>query len=336
MMDLDLPLVWAIIIGVGVYMYILMDGFDLGVGILFPLGRDEIEQDIMMNSVAPIWDGNETWLVLGGAGLLAAFPLAYAVILPALYIPLLIMLIALVFRGVAFEFRFKAERRSKPWWGRAFHLGSLLATFAQGLVLGGFLQGFHVVGRDFAGGPFDWFTPFALFVGVALVVGYALLGATWLILKTQDDLQARLYRVAPFLVAGVALSFLIVSLWTPLFNPDVADRWFTWPNFLYLSPVPLLAALTILALLHQLDARREVSPFLLSMALFLFGYAGLGVSLWPYLIPPDISLWDAAAPEETQVFLLVGVAFLLPAIFFYTFYVYYIFRGKVTQDVGYH
>jgi cytochrome bd ubiquinol oxidase subunit II len=335
-MHLDLPLIWAIIIGVGVYMYILMDGFDLGVGILFPSARSEAERDIMMNSVAPIWDGNETWLVLGGAGLLAAFPLAYAIILPALYIPILIMLIALVFRGVAFEFRFKAGRRGKSWWGHAFNAGSVLATFSQGLVLGGFLQGFRVEGRDFAGGAFDWFTPFSLFVGMALIAGYALLGATWLILKTEGDLQARSYRMARLLVFGMAASILIVSLWTPLLNEEVARRWFTWPNLLYLSPVPVLTGFTLLLLLRNLHRRREVSPFILSMCLFLLGYLGLGISLWPHLIPPDISLWDAASPAETQSFLLVGVVMLLPAILFYTFYVYYIFRGKVTQDMGYH
>jgi cytochrome bd ubiquinol oxidase subunit II len=335
-MTIDLPLVWAIIIGVGVYMYVLMDGFDLGVGILFPLGRGEAERDIMMNSVAPIWDGNETWLVLGGAGLLAAFPLAYAVILPALYIPILVMLIALVFRGVAFEFRFKAGRRGKWIWGSAFHAGSLMATFAQGLVLGGFLQGFEVEHRNFVGGPFAWLTPFAIFVGLALIVGYALLGATWLVLKTEGELQARCCRVAKLLVVGMAVAFLVVSLWTPLLNPEIAQRWFRWPNILYLSPVPLVTAATMLLLLRNLQRRRELAPFVLSMLLFLLGYAGLGISLWPNLIPPDISIWDAASPAETQGFLLVGVLILLPAIFFYTFYVYYIFRGKVTQDVGYH
>ncbi len=335
-MDLDMPLIWAAIIGVGVYMYVLMDGFDLGVGILFPFGETDVERDIMMNSVAPIWDGNETWLVLGGASLFAAFPLAYAVILPALYFPILIMLIALVFRGVAFEFRFKAGPRSKPYWDRAFNLGSLLATFSQGLVLGGFLQGFEVEGRDFAGGAFDWFSPFSVFVGLALIAGYALLGATWLILKTQDALQARCYRLARWLLFAMVLSIVIVSLWTPLLNEEIARRWFDWPNLLYLSPVPFVTGAVALLLLRDLHLRREVSPFVLSMGLFLLGYIGLGISLFPNIIPPDISIWDAASPEETQGFLLVGVLFLLPAILFYTFYVYYVFRGKVSQDVGYH
>jgi cytochrome bd ubiquinol oxidase subunit II len=335
-MELDMPLIWAAIIGLGVYMYVLMDGFDLGVGILFPFARTETERDIMMNSVAPIWDGNETWLVLGGAGLLAAFPLAYAIILPALYFPILIMLIALIFRGVAFEFRFKADERSKHWWDYSFNVGSLLATFAQGLVLGGFIQGFYVEGRDFAGGSFDWLTPFSVFVGLALVIGYGLLGATWLILKTQGELQELCYRLARPLLIAMLGCILLVSVWTPILNEDIAQRWFSWPNLLLLSPVPILTGLAALWLLRALYKRYEVLPFVLSMGLFLLCYLGLGISLWPYVIPPDISLWDAASPPESQGFLLVGVLFLLPAILFYTFYAYYVFRGKVTQDVGYH
>ncbi len=335
-MALDLPLIWAAIIGVGVYMYVLMDGFDLGVGILFPFGQSETERDIMMNSVAPIWDGNETWLVLGGAGLLAAFPLAYSVILPALYFPILIMLIALVFRGVAFEFRFKAGKHSKSYWDHSFTIGSLLATFAQGLVLGGFIQGFQVEGRTFTGSAFDWLSPFSVFVGIALVIGYALLGATWLILKTEGELQERFYRLARPLLLAMLVCIAIVSIWTPLLNEDIARRWFTWPNLLFLSPVPLLTAAIAMLLIRSLYKRYEISPFVLSMGLFLLCYLGLGVSLWPYVIPPNISLWDAASPPESQGFLLIGVLILLPLILFYTFYVYYIFRGKVTQDIGYH
>ncbi|RFA26156.1 cytochrome d ubiquinol oxidase subunit II [Alkalilimnicola ehrlichii] len=335
-MAIDLPLLWAAIIGVGVYMYVLMDGFDLGVGILFPSGADETERDIMMNSVAPIWDGNETWLVLGGTGLLAAFPLAYSIILPALYFPILIMLVALIFRGVAFEFRFKADHRTKHWWDYSFTFGSILATFSQGLVLGGFIQGFQVEGRDFTGGTFDWLTPFSVFVGIALVVGYALLGATWLIMKTEGELQARCYGMARVLVLAMLFCIFVVSIWTPLLNEEIAQRWFTWPNIALLSPVPIITALLAIVLVLSLHGRREVAPFVLSMGLFLLCYLGLGISLWPYVIPPDISIWDAASPSETQTFVLIGVLILLPAILFYTFYVYYVFRGKVTKDVGYH
>jgi len=334
-MSLDPPLIWAGIIGFGVFMYVLMDGFDLGIGILFRAAPSDTDRDVMMNSVAPIWDGNETWLVLGGAGLLAAFPLAYAVLLPALYLPLTLMLIALIFRGVAFEFRFKAGR-SRPLWDRAFNAGSIVATFTQGIALGAFIQGFEVSGRAYAGGSFDWLSPFSLLTGLALLAGYALLGSTWLIMKTEGALQDWEYRLTRPLLLAVLAFIVIVSLWTPLMDPAIARRWFSWPNILYLSPVPGITA--VLAwLLHRAVARRaEAWPFVLTMALFLLSYLGLAISLWPAIVPPDISIWQAASPPETQVFLLVGVAFLIPLILVYTAYAYWVFRGKVTADVGYH
>ena len=334
-LGIDLPLLWAAIIVVGVVMYVLLDGFDLGVGILFPyLGSDE-DRDVAMNSVAPIWDGNETWLVLGGAGLFAAFPLAYAVILPGTYLPLLIMLIALIFRGVAFEFRFKAER-SRHWWDKAFHYGSLAATVAQGMVLGAFIQGFEVENRQFAGGMFDWLSPFSVLTGAALISGYALLGATWLVMKTEGELQDRCYRLARGLLLAVLAFVGIVSLWTPLLNPEIAARWFTWPNIAYLSPVPVVTALVALGHWRALARKREVLPFVLSLVLFLLSFLGLGISLWPNVIPPDISIWEAAAPPETQIFVLVGVLPLLPVILAYTAFTYFVFRGKVRPGAGYH
>jgi cytochrome d ubiquinol oxidase subunit II len=332
---LDLPLVWAAIIVVGVIMYVLLDGFDLGVGILFPFLPTDQDRDLAMNSVAPIWDGNETWLVLGGAGLFAAFPLAYAVILPGTYLPLIVMLLGLIFRGVAFEFRFKAES-SRHWWDRSFHYGSLAATIAQGMVLGAFIQGFAVANRQYAGGMFDWLTPFSLMTGVALVSGYALLGATWLIWKTERELQDRCYRLARnFLL--VVLAFIVsVSLWTPLLHPEIAGRWFTWPNIAYLSPVPLVTGLVAFALWRALEERREALPFVLSLALFLLSFLGLGISLWPNVVPPDVSIWEAAAPPETQLFILIGTAILLPIILAYTGFTYFVFRGKVRPGAGYH
>lgn len=333
-MDIDLTLIWGAIIAFAVAMYVLMDGFDLGIGILFPFAKDEDERDVMMNTVAPIWDGNETWLVLGGGGLLAVFPLAYAIIMPALYFPVLIMLIALIFRGVAFEFRFKSHHRRL--WGTAFCGGSIVATFAQGLVLGGFLQGFEVEGRDFVGGAFDWFSPFSLVIGIALVAGYGLLGATWLILKTDGALQERFYRLArPLLVCMIGF-VAVVSIWTPLHDPVIAERWFSWPNLLLLSPVPIATAAAALGLWFALKRRAEVLPFLLSLGLFLLGYLGLGISLWPNVVPPSITLWEAAAAPSSQVFMLVGMLILLPAILFYTGYSYFVFRGKVRAGEGYH
>ncbi len=330
-----LTLAWVAIVGFAVFMYVLMDGFDLGIGILYPFAPNEAGRDVMMNSVAPVWDFNETWLVLGGAGLFAAFPIAYAVVLPAMYLPLLVMLIALVFRGVAFEFRFKA-RSSRHWWNTAFFLGSLLATFAQGVVLGAFIQGIPVRGRDFAGGMLDWLSPFSLFCGVALVAGYALLGSTWLIWRTIGPLQDWCFRMARRLLVAVLVMIVAVSLWTPLLEPAIAARWFAFPNIVLLAPVPLLTAGLAFGLWRSLDEGREVLPFAFAMGLFALSYLGLAVSLWPVLIPPSITVWEAASPPETQVFLLVGMAFLIPTVLVYTAYSYWVFRGKVTGAFGYH
>ncbi|MEE4376459.1 MAG: cytochrome d ubiquinol oxidase subunit II [Candidatus Competibacteraceae bacterium] len=333
-MEHSLTLIWFAIIAFGVFMYVFMDGFVLGIGILFGLKSSETDRDILMNSVAPIWDGNETWLVLGGAGLFAAFPLAYAVVLPALYLPLLVMLIALVFRGVAFEFRFKAKRR---WgWDLAFTLGSLLATFAQGVALGAFVQGFPVVDRQFAGGALDWLTPFSLMTGLALIFGYMLLGSTWLIIKTRNSLQRWAYQLTKLLFMVVVLFMALVSLWVPFLDNNIAQRWFSWPNIAYLSPMPLLVAACTVGFYRTLRERHEILPFVLAIALFLLNYVGLAISIWPNIIPPDISIWEAAAPPETQSFMLVGVVILIPIILGYTAYSYWIFRGKISQDMGYH
>ena len=330
-----LTLAWVAIVGFAVFMYVLMDGFDLGIGILYPFAPSEEARDVMMNSVAPIWDFNETWLILGGAGLFAAFPIAYAVVLPAMYLPILLMLIALVFRGVAFEFRFKA-RSSRHLWNKAFFLGSLLATFAQGVVLGSFIQGIEVEGRNFAGGMLDWLTPFSLFCGVALITGYALLGATWLIWRTIGVLQDWCFRVARRLLLAVLVMVAVVSLWTPILEPSIAARWFALPNILLLSPVPLMVGFLAFGLWRALDEGREALPFTFAMGLFALSYLGLAISLWPVLIPPGITVWQAAAPPETQVFLLIGMAFLIPTILVYTAYSYWVFRGKVTGTFGYH
>jgi len=334
-MTVDLPLVWAGLIAFAVLMYVVMDGFDLGIGILFPFVKGERHRDVMMNSVAPVWDGNETWLVLGGGGLYAVFPLAYSVLLTAFYAPLIAMLLALIFRGVAFEFRFR-DPNHKPHWDLSFAGGSILAAFFQGLILGTFIQGIEIAGRGYGGGWFDWLTPFSLFCGLALVLGYALLGAGWLVMKTADDLQARAYRLMRPLGAAVVAAIAVVSLWTPLLNDEIARRWFSWPNIAYLSPVPILVAVTAFALWRAIVRRREYQPFLLALALFLLSYAGLGISLFPHVIPPDVTLWEAAAPPESLAFLLVGALVLLPIILGYTGYAYWIFRGKVRPDEGYH
>jgi cytochrome d ubiquinol oxidase subunit II len=335
-MSLDVTIAWTLVIGFSVFMYVLLDGFDLGLGILFPFMADERERDIAMNSVAPIWDFNETWLVLGAAGLFGAFPLAYATLLPAFYLPLLVMLIALVFRGVAFEFRFKVHEH-KPLWSRAFFFGSLFATFSQGLVLGSFVQGVRIVGTQYAGGAFDWLTPFSVLTGFALVAGYALLGACWLIWRSRDRLHEWARRVAVRLLLAVIVFMGVVSLWVPFLSPAIAQRWFSWPNIALLSPVPLLVAGVGFALYRAIRTAdgRDAIPFLLTMALFLLGFGGLAISLWPNLIPPDITIYEAAAPRSSQVFLLVGMLILLPILLAYFAYTYWVFRGKVAEDVGY-
>ena len=335
-MGIDLPLIWAVVIIFGIMMYVVMDGFDLGIGMLFPFVPGERDRDVMMNTVAPVWDGNETWLVLGGAGLFGAFPLAYSVVLSALYLPLMLMLVGLIFRGVAFEFRFKARDEKRHLWDKAFIGGSLVATFFQGVALGAFIEGFEVVERNFAGGSLDWLTPFSLFCGLGLIVAYTLLGCTWLIMKTEGDLQRRMHHLARPLALVLLVFIGIVSLWTPLAYPNIADRWFSMPNLIWFMPVPLLVMVTFYGLLRAVARKANYLPFLLTLVLIFLGYSGLGISLWPNIIPPSISIWDAAAPPQSQGFMLVGTLFIIPLILVYTFWSYYVFRGKVTHDDGYH
>jgi cytochrome d ubiquinol oxidase subunit II len=332
----DLAFIWAMLIAFAVLAYVILDGFDLGIGILFPFvtGKGE-DRDTMMNTVAPVWDGNETWLILGGGGLFAAFPLAYSIILPALYAPIIAMLLALVFRGVAFEFRFRSKR-NKPLWDIGFAAGSIGAALCQGVALGALIQGIAVDGRHYGGGWFDWLTPFSLFTGLALVAGYALLGACWLILKTEADLQERFYRLALPLAGVLIAAIAIVSIWTPLLDPEIASRWFSWPNIVAVSPVPLLVAGAAVLLYRALVKRRETYPFPLALGLFVLSYIGLGISLYPYVVPREVTIWEAAAPPESLRFLLVGAAILLPIILGYTAYAYWVFRGKVRGGEGYH
>lgn len=335
-MGIDLPLIWAMVIIFGIMMYVVMDGFDLGIGILFPFIKGDRDRDVMMNTVAPVWDGNETWLVLGGAGLFGAFPLAYSVVLSALYLPLILMLIGLIFRGVAFEFRFKAKAEKRHIWDKAFIGGSLTATFFQGVALGAFIDGFEVVDRQFAGGSLDWFTPFTVFCGLALIAAYALLGCTWLIMKTEGKLQEQMHHLARPLAMVVLAVMGVVSLWTPLAHADIAARWFTLPNLFWFLPVPILVLVTMYGLFRAVARNAHYTPFILTLVLIFLGYSGLGISLWPNIVPPSISIWDAASPPQSQGFMLVGTLFIIPLILVYTFWSYYVFRGKVTHDDGYH
>ncbi len=334
-MEWYLPVIWAALLGAAVALYVILDGFDLGTGILFPFARSERERDQMMDSIAPFWDGNETWLVLGGGGLWVAFPQAYAVIMPALYLPVFVMLLALVFRGVAFEFRAIAIT-SKKYWNFAFAGGSTLAAVCQGLILGGLIQGIKVEDGVFAGGPFDWATPFALLCGLGVVAGYALLGATWLVMKTEGAVAERARGQAKALLVAVLAFMGVVSIWTPLAFERIAERWFSLPNIYVLWPVPLLTAFAALMAWRWLDQGREVPPFLAAIALFLLGYLGLVISTFPYLVPPVLTVWQAAASPASQIFMLTGTLALLPIILGYMVFVYWVFRGKVREGEGYH
>ncbi len=329
-----LPFIWLVLIAIGIFMYVLLDGFVLGTGILFPFAPNDEDRSTMMMSVAPIWDGNETWLVLGAGGLFAVFPLAYSIVLPALYLPFIFMLLGLIFRGVSFEFRFKA-RRSRRIWDVAFCAGSVLATFAQGIVLGAFVQGFNVQNGVYAGGAFDWATPFGFLVGVALVVGYALLGSTWLIIKAPGQLEVWARRMSVNLLFGVLAAIALISAWVPFFSPVIQQRWFSLPNFYYLSQVPLFTIICGFLHWYMTTRGRQFAPFLFTLAIFALGYAGLAISLWPNIVPYVVPYWEAATIPKSQGFLLVGALITLPAVFFYTGYSYYVFRGKVTREIEY-
>ncbi|MGH8178342.1 MAG: cytochrome d ubiquinol oxidase subunit II [Steroidobacter sp.] len=330
-----LPVVWFAIIAFGVFMYVLLDGFVLGIGILALFAEDSHQVDHMMNTAAPIWDGNETWLVLGGAGLLAAFPAAYAIMLSGLYLPVLLMLVALILRGVSFEFRFKATT-SKKLWGVCFTVGSIAAAFAQGLMLGAIVAGLPLQDGKYLGGPFAWFGPFPILTGVALVFGYALLGSTWLIMKTDGALQNVAFMLTRPLVLVTVAFMGLVSAWLPFLSGHIMARWFESGNFIWLSPVPLLAVANAVMLWRAVTHRANYLPFILALSFFALGFIGLVIGVWPNIVPPDLSIWDAAAPPSTQRFVLVGTLIILPAVLGYTWWSYSVFRGKVAADSGYH
>jgi len=334
-MPIDLSFIWAGIIAFAVLAYVVLDGFDLGVGMLFPLFPDNRDRDVMTNSIAPVWDGNETWLVLGGGGLMAVFPLAYATVLPALYIPIILMLLGLVFRGVAFEFRFRT-RRWKPLWEWGFALGSSLAALMQGIALGALVQGIKIENRTYAGGWWDWLTPFSVLTGTGVAVGYCLLGATWLNLKTTGQLQEKARRVALYSGGATLVLIGVVSLWTPFLEPIYFQRWFGFPTAFFSAFVPLLLAICAAALWWGLTRNRHLLPFLAALGIFVLSFIGIGISFYPYIVPGALTIEEAAAPESSLAFLLVGAIVLVPIILTYTGYAYWVFRGKVDPEEGYH
>jgi cytochrome d ubiquinol oxidase subunit II len=331
---LDLTVIWAFIIAFAVFAYVVMDGFDLGIGILFPFFAVGKARDQAMNSIAPVWDGNETWLVLGGGGLFAAFPLAYAIILPATYPLMIAMLLGLVFRGVAFEFRWR-DPAHRPLWDVAFTVGSVVAAFAQGVTLGALLQGIKVANDAYAGGWLDWLSAFSILTGVGVVVAYALLGATWLIWKIDGEGQALARRLSAILGVAMLVVMGAVSAATPFLTFAYWRHWFEMPGVLLTAHVPILVVIASIFYFRSLRAGAERLPFLITLGLFLLGFAGLGINIFPYVVPDQVTIWDAAAPEQSQIFMLVGTVIIVPIILAYTAWAYWVFRGKAGEQ-GYH
>jgi cytochrome d ubiquinol oxidase subunit II len=332
---MELSFIWAGLIAFAVLTYVILDGFDLGVGILFPFARREADRDLMMNSVAPIWDGNETWLILGGGGLFAVFPLAYATVMSALYMPIIVMLLALIFRGVAFEYRWRTQRWKKVW-DRAFFGGSIVAAFCQGIALGALVQGITIADRQYAGGWWDWLTPFSVLTGIAVVVGYALLGATWLNMKTENAIQRQMQRYAWRLGAATLIFIAIVSVMTPFQDPVYFSRWFNLPGSALTVLMPLAVLAAAFVMFRGLNDGRDTQPFLAALSLFVLCFVGIGISFYPNIVPPGLTIAEAAAPDESLWFALVGTLVLVPLILGYTAYAYWVFRGKVDPEGGYH
>lgn len=334
---IDLPLIWALIIGFAIFVYVILDGFDLGVGILFPFAPSDSCRDTMITSIAPFWDGNETWLILGGGGLFAAFPLVYSVAMPAFYMPVILMLLALIFRGVSFEFRFKATGKMRNFWSYAFHFGSLIAALAQGFILGGFLEGVSVANNKFSGVPFGWLTPFSVFCGIALVFSYALLGSTWVIMKTHGKTHDWAQKVSTYVGMYVFLFAGIISLFAPFLNGYIFARWFTWENIVVIGWLPVLVIsgfVYLYKVLHTYNESNDYKPFLVTIGLFTLLCLGFAFSIWPYILPYNITIWQGAAASRSQSLLLVGALLVVPIMLVYVAYSYYIFRGK-TDIEGY-
>jgi cytochrome d ubiquinol oxidase subunit II len=321
-----LSVFWATLIGFALIFYVILDGYDLGVGILSGMTADDSHRDIMMDAIAPFWDGNEVWLILVGAGLFASFPMVYSIFLSAFYLPVALMLMGLVFRGVAFEFRHHAGRNR--WiWDRGFFLGSLVVSFVQGVAMGRMVQVLPVAGGQYAGGPFDWLTPFSLFTGIALVLGYALLGAGWLIFRTQGPVQDWAYTRIKLFLPGVLAVLGLVAIYTLSTHMRVKDRWL---HDIWLALFPLMIILASWGVWTGVKRRIDWAPYGMSVIIFAAAFMTLEASFWPYLIPFSVTIQEAAAPVQSLSFLFYGAGIVLfPVILFYTGMVYWIMRGKV-------
>lgn len=328
---LDLPLIWGGLIALAVFVYVLLDGFDLGCGILFPFAGSDKNRSRMMNSIAPFWDGNETWLVLGGGGLFAAFPVAYGIIMTGLYLPVIFMLFGLIMRGVAFEFRFKASSK-RYVWDFFFFAGSVVAAFFQGVMLGALVQGLEASNRLYTGGPFDWLSTFSIVCGISLIIGYALLGSTWLIIKTEHKLQVWARKVSNWLLIALVLAMVVVTVFMYFSDIDALEGWFSLPGILYLAPMPIIVVVLFFLMRKDLSTEREYRPFLLTVALFLMGYIGVCFAVFPHIVPYQMTLHEAAAADTSLSFMLIGAAIMLPIILSYTGYAYYTFKGKTDHE----
>jgi len=317
---------WALLLAVSILLYVLLDGFDLGVGMLFGLARSDERRDAMLSAVAPIWDGNETWLVVTGVILWGAFPVVYATLLPAFYLPLLVMLAGLILRGVAFEFRHKAEWARRVWdW--SFAGGSFAATFIQGVTVGALVEGLPIENGQYTGGDFGWFSPFAALCGVALCLGYALLGACWLVKKCETEVRDIAWRQIPFLAVGVLASLVIVFIFALAENLPLVHRWIERP---YLFVFPAIGAAAAVVLADSVRRRRDAWPFYMVALIFASAFGTLAISFWPYMIPGAITIDEAAAPHSSLTFMFWGAGlFVFPLMLIYTVISYHVFRGKV-------
>ena len=324
----DLAIFFAVAAAIVIGLYVTLDGFDLGVGILFPFAPRSEDRDVMMETLEPFWDGNETWLVMGGMTLLAGFPLAFAILLPAFYVPLWMMLFGLVIRGIAFEFRSQGGTL-KDVWSWTFAAGSFVAGFCQGAILGGFVgRSITVVDGRFAGGPFDWLGPFSILTGLGVVAGYALLGACWLIWKTEGSTQTFGRELVRPVLLCVGVALIAVSIWTPFAMPKIDQRWFGWPNTLLLLPLPIVAVAAWFGILSMRWSPREWVPMALALLLFQISLAGLGASIWPAALPGVMTIWEASSMHRTQAIVAGAIVVILPIIIAYIGYGYWIFRGK--------